>query len=76
VEHCGIGKKYGGMWAKEGPLFESQANLSFGIVLLIAHYKKWSIDLKAGVVLAYGIYLSGSMFTHIYEIIKDKHAYN
>lgn len=69
----GLGKKYGGLWNKEGFLFEYEAgiaNLAFGILCFNAINK--DVEVQKSVILGYVIYLFGSMFVHIYVLIKDK----
>lgn len=69
----GLGKKYGGIWANEGSLFEYEAgiaNLSFGILCFKAINQ--NIEVQKSAILGYSVYLFGSMIVHIYSLYKDK----
>jgi hypothetical protein len=68
----GLGRKYGGIWEKQGKLFEYEAgiaNLAFGILCFKSMNE--SIEVQKSAILGYAIYLFGSMIVHIYIIINE-----
>ena len=68
----GLGRKYGGLWEKQGKLFEYEAgiaNVAFGILCFKAMNE--SIEVQKSVILGYAIYLFGSMIVHVYTIINE-----
>jgi hypothetical protein len=68
-----LGKKYGGIWEKQGKIFEYNdgiANLAFGIICFNAIDK--NIEVQKSAILSYAIYLFGSMFVHVYALHNDK----
>lgn len=72
----GLGKKYGGLWAKEKNLFESEAgvaNLAFGILCFNAINK--DVDVQKSAILGYAIYLFGSMLVHMYVLYIDRNKF-
>jgi len=72
----GLGKKYGGIWGQQGPLFEYEAgvaNLAFGVLCFRA--MEGSVREQQAAILGYAIYLFGSMIVHIYTLSIDRTSF-
>lgn len=70
-----MGWYYGGVWETQGNLYQFQvgmSHLAFSITALCAYLNGWSTQTEKAILTTYALFLTGSLFTHLYAIVIDR----